>query len=246
MAFDVQVHDGVLQILTGGAGTEPLMPATEYHHFVQAAIDDEGLRYQVLDRQGQMREWLRWPLPEVSDWQRLAGGEQTAPTLLASSTECVLLLVWRIVGVASHSARPELDEVADGTPQTFLCAYDDSGHFAPFWLGVVGAEQRVTLQLSPEPGRSPRHWLGPTLPSGQAFSLQVGIHFGMGPGGILWRWDEDAPWSSFENAVAWGAEHVEWQPSWSVGHDQRGTAGRPFRGNNLEVEFQQLELKLEK
>ncbi|MCB0086270.1 MAG: hypothetical protein KDE54_00020, partial [Caldilineaceae bacterium] len=30
MAFDVQVQQGVLQILTGGAGTLPLTPATEY------------------------------------------------------------------------------------------------------------------------------------------------------------------------------------------------------------------------
>ena len=63
LAFDVQVHEGVLQILTAGAGTAHLMPKeTEYLHCVQAALDTTGLRYQVLDTAGQVREWLSWPL----------------------------------------------------------------------------------------------------------------------------------------------------------------------------------------
>ena len=57
LAFDVQVHQGVLQILTGGAGTHDmhlgLMPEEpEYFHLVQGAIDTDGLRYQVLDTTG--------------------------------------------------------------------------------------------------------------------------------------------------------------------------------------------------
>ncbi|MFN2224795.1 MAG: metallophosphoesterase family protein, partial [Anaerolineae bacterium] len=56
LAFDVQVHDGVLQIMTAGAGTAPLMPAgIEYHHCLQAALDAGGLRYQVLDTAGRVR-----------------------------------------------------------------------------------------------------------------------------------------------------------------------------------------------
>ncbi len=53
LAFDVQVHDGVLQILTAGAGTAHRMPEEiEYLHCVQAALDGRGLRYQVLDTEG--------------------------------------------------------------------------------------------------------------------------------------------------------------------------------------------------
>ncbi len=39
MAFDVQVHEGVLQITTAGVGTLPHMPEdVEYLHCVQAAL----------------------------------------------------------------------------------------------------------------------------------------------------------------------------------------------------------------
>ncbi|MCB0189817.1 MAG: metallophosphoesterase, partial [Caldilineaceae bacterium] len=53
LAFDVQVHQGVLQLLTAGAGTAHRMPEEiEYLHCVQLALDAEGLRYQVLDTTG--------------------------------------------------------------------------------------------------------------------------------------------------------------------------------------------------
>ncbi len=76
LAFDVQVHQGVLQILTAGAGTAHRMPEEqEYLHCVQMALDTQGLRYQVLDRDGHVREGLSWPLrlPPVSTWPRCAG-----------------------------------------------------------------------------------------------------------------------------------------------------------------------------
>lgn len=53
LAFDIQVHRGVLQICTAGAGTAHRMPERfEYLHCMQAALDAEGLRYQVIDTQG--------------------------------------------------------------------------------------------------------------------------------------------------------------------------------------------------
>jgi hypothetical protein len=59
LAFDVQVHRGVLQICTAGAGTAHRMPeGIEYLHFVQAALDGSGLRYQVIDVDGTVRETL--------------------------------------------------------------------------------------------------------------------------------------------------------------------------------------------
>lgn len=66
IAFDAQEHDGVLQICSGGAGTNygpgGFMGEGEYHHVVQAAIDAEGFRYQVLDLEGHVRETLSRPL----------------------------------------------------------------------------------------------------------------------------------------------------------------------------------------
>ena len=45
LAFDVQVHRGVLQITTAGAGTAHRMPeGAEYLHLVQMALDADGLR----------------------------------------------------------------------------------------------------------------------------------------------------------------------------------------------------------
>ncbi|MGY3440120.1 hypothetical protein [Bradyrhizobium sp. USDA 4473] len=66
LAFDVQVHRGVLQICTAGAGTAHRMPeGVEYLHCVQATLDQRGLRYQVLDTEGAVREQLAWPLPPL-------------------------------------------------------------------------------------------------------------------------------------------------------------------------------------
>jgi len=65
LAFDVQVHRGVLQICTGGAGTAHRMPeGIEYLHCVQMALEKNGLRYQVLDIEGHVREQLSWPVKE--------------------------------------------------------------------------------------------------------------------------------------------------------------------------------------
>ena len=50
LAFDVQVREGVLQILTAGAGTAHRMPeGIEYLHCVQAAMDASGcvIRYSI-------------------------------------------------------------------------------------------------------------------------------------------------------------------------------------------------------
>ena len=224
MAFDVQVHEGVLQILTAGAGTLPLMPShAEYLHAVQMALDVEGLRYQVLDTNGQARESLAWPfrLPPSGQWQTLLLGEQSAavPDLSQEVT------VWRFDGV--------LNSAENGSPQTLLCAWDASPYITPFWIGLTGRTPRVSVQICPEPGRSPRHWLGPQLQLNEPFSIQICLHPDMGPGGILWRWHDDAPWSSMLGTTAWGANQLASLPTWGVGQDNYGQTGRPFRSRAL-------------
>ena len=59
----------------------------------------------------------------------------------------------------------------------------------------------------------------------------------MGPGGIMWREDDDAPWTSLRAASPWGAERITWPAIWGVGHDKRGSHDRPFRGTDLDVRF---------
>ena len=74
IAFDIQKHEGVLQICSGGAGTNfgpggvgegEFMGEGEYHHFVQAAIDVNEFRLQTVDKDGTIRERFSQPLPNT-------------------------------------------------------------------------------------------------------------------------------------------------------------------------------------
>lgn len=65
IAFDAQEHDGVLQLTTGGAGTNYgpggfMNAPEEYHHFVEATLDDRGLTCVTRDTRGEVRERVRW------------------------------------------------------------------------------------------------------------------------------------------------------------------------------------------
>src|SRR5262249_3273972 len=116
-------------------------------------------------------------------------------------------------------------------------AFDEGSALAPLWIGLVGPEQRLGVLLSPAPGRSPHLWHGPTLPAGQQFSVQIAIHTGMGPGGVLRRRNDVTPWSSLTAASPWGAERLRWPEKWSVGHDRCGPVDKSFRGDALEVRY---------
>jgi hypothetical protein len=232
LAFDVQAHFGVLQITTAGAGTAHLMPkGIEYHHCLQAALDRDGLRYQVLDNTGQVREWLSWPvlLPPSETWTSLTPGDHAAPVSFYFGEEFTKagLVSWRFSGICS-SDNP-------GEAQTLLTGWDPGSVLAPLWIGLMGRENRLGVLLSPAPGRSPHLWHGPTLPPDEEFTIQLAIHTGMGPGGLLWRWDDTSSWSSLLAASPWGAERLIWPKRWSIGHGQRGIDDRPFRGMNLQA-----------
>ena len=231
LAFDVQVHEGVLQILTAGAGTAHRMPeGIEYLHCVQVAIDAQGLRYQVLDEQGVIREWLQWPipLPDSDEWSPLALGTHIAPAGTGDSSDS-RFIVWRFSGLTTADA--------SGRPQTFVCASDPGPLLSPLWIGLLGPEQRIGVLLTQAPGRSPHLWYGPSLPAGEAFELQIALHTGMGPGGVLWRRDDAAPWSTLIGASPWGAERLRWPARWHVGCGQRGDVDRPFCGEALDVRW---------
>ncbi|HEY8599669.1 MAG TPA: metallophosphoesterase [Thermomicrobiales bacterium] len=232
LAFDVQVHEGVLQVLTAGAGTTHLMPKeTEYLHCVQAALDATGLRYQVLDTNGQVREWLSWPLalPPAETWQALPHGEQPAPAFAAVPTDrpTADLIAWQFRGDCTMESA--------GDAQTLLAGWEPGPGLSPLWIGLLGREQRLGILLSPQAGRSPHLWHGPTFAPGESFTVQVAIHTGMGPGGLLWRRDDNAPWSSLTAAASWGAERLTWPTRWSVGHEREEPTEQPFRGSGLQV-----------
>ncbi len=225
LAFDVQVHRGVLQICTAGAGTAHRMPeGIEYLHCVQAALDSEGLRYQVLDTEGRVRESLSWPprLPAADRWQPLPAGESSALCTGAPDSD-------RIVGLrfTGRSA-----PAGDGSAQTLLAAFDSGGQ-PPLWIGLRGPEQRLTVIVGPEARRSPHYWTGPAVAAHATFDLRLLLHAGMGPGGILCCGGDDRRWSSLVAASAWGMERLAWPRHWSVGHAMRGPADQAFRGEML-------------
>ena len=213
LAFDVQAQDGILQVCTGGAGTAYRMPpGEEYLHFLQAALDERGLRFQVLDRKGHTREWLRWPwkLPSADMWPAFEMSSAGAlPRDCLQGTAQSYLVVWEI------SLR--LKSENEKRPQTILCAGAEGGAMPYLWLGVSGVDRRITVLLSQEANRSPHRWLGPPLPVKQLVSIQVAVHSGMGPGGLLWRWSDAHTWSSMVGASAWGAERLPWSREWEVG-----------------------------
>lgn len=234
LAFDVQVHDGILQITTAGAGTAHRMPeGTEYLHCVQAAIDAQGLRYRVFDETGRLREQLAWPprLPPSPEWLPLNEGVQPAPApgRTDSGQAGGDILAWRFRGKA--------DAGADGARQTLLAAFEDDAGLMPLWIGLSGREQRLTVIIGPDEGKSPHYWFGPALAGDAPFDVQLAIHGGMGPGGIMWRAGDDAPWTSLAAASPWGAERLSRPSLWSVGRGKGKPPEAPYSGADLAVSY---------
>jgi len=225
LAYDVQVHRGVLQICTAGAGTAHRMPeGVEYLHCIQAALDENGLKYQVLDTEGVAREHLRWPpaVREIAEWRRVAGGKSAALfTGLIGQGNVVEL---RVRGrTAAEPWAPE---------QTLFTAYGPHA-LAPIWLGMRGPKQTLTLVVGSAPGRSPSYWFGPDLPADSEFDFHVSLYPDMGPGGILHRHHDETAWSSLKAAAATGVEKVNWPAARNMGFGQHGPDDRPFKGDRL-------------
>ncbi|MBW8637755.1 metallophosphoesterase [Hoeflea sp. WL0058] len=228
LLFDAQAHDGVLQILTAGAGTAERMPkGIEYLHCVQAALDEDGLRYQVIDDEGAVRERLAWPLrhPPSDEWMILSKGEMAAPLqgYQDAAAKTPAILSFRFRGRAAEIGGPK---------QTLLAALDATTGTEPVWIGLTGACQKLTVILQPYPNNSPHYWFGPELDPGRPFDLQLALHGGMGPGGLIWRRSDDDAWSSLEHRSPWGLEKIHWPATWHIGHGP-DPDDRPFAGSDL-------------
>jgi len=219
LAFDVQVHRGVLQICTAGAGTAHRMPeGIEYLHCVQMALDAEGLRYQVLDLEGRIREGLTWPPTHApTPGILLPDGHIRAPCRFPSNNDQCLALRFQ-----GRAASPGVSGI-----QTLLSTCGADG-LAPLWIGLRGEEQRLTAIVNAETGRSPHYWIGPEIEVAKDFDIHLMLHAGMGPGGIMVK--EAAGWTSLASASAWGLERLRPSESWIVGHAQQGPNDCPFRG----------------
>jgi len=196
----------------------------EYLHCVQAVLDGEGLRYQVLDVDGAVRERLEWPLrtTTLSPWRQLPHGEMAA--LFSGQSKSGNLVELRLKG------KTNVEKVAPA--QTLFSAFS-SGTLEALWLGLRGVEQTLTLIVGRDPGRSPIYWFGPNLPAGHDFDIHVAFCPDMGPGGVLFRHHDDVNWSSLNGATATGLERLTWPSRWSVGRGQGGRDDRPYCGTSL-------------
>ena len=232
LSFDVQVQEGIVQIMTAGAGTAHLLPG-EYFHFTQLAIDREGLRLQTLDATGTIRETFSWPSSshEITEWCSVKTGVHPAPKFDdAVGVHDAPIVEFEFSGLDSGSA-------TDGRAQTLMSAWQEEDRLAELWIGLCGLEREVTVMLTPTEGRSPQIWRGPHLRSGEAFSFQLAIHPEMGPRGFLWRWNNVSPWSSLAASSHWGPERLEPCTRWSIGFDRALDTRRPFRGTHLLVQW---------
>ena len=118
--------------------------------------------------------------------------------------------------------------------QTLLSLQADSGRLSPLWIGFGGPDHRLSVSLQPQHGRSPHSWLGPSLRPGSQFDIQIALHSDMGPGGVLWRDNDQSPWSSLEGASPWGPERLDCQGHWVVGSAAGGN-DMCFSGSDLSI-----------
>ncbi|MEX0283302.1 MAG: metallophosphoesterase [Paracoccaceae bacterium] len=221
LAFDVQCHRGVLQITSAGAGTAHRMPeGIEYLHAVQMALDEQGLRYQVLDDAGTVREGLQWPPTELDVTQSLRFGDQPCPIAGQSGFPVRLALSGRMSG-----ANPR---------QTILAALDHDDT-CPLWIGLVGPRLQLSAVMQPIAGRSPHQWLGPCFADGDDMKLDLLIHPDMGPGGFLWRGSKTDAWTGLAGMSAWGADRLVWPERLSVGAMGAEDKDTRFDGTDLSV-----------
>jgi len=228
LAFDVQVHSDILQICTAGSGTAHRMPeGIEYLHALQVALDDEGLRYQVLDTDGQVREWLAWDwkLPASDTWETFDSTcAQKLSTDCLQQVDTAQLIVWEISGQIGNDNK--------ASRQTIFHSGGNKSALPNLWLGITGRDNHLILLVSPQANRSPHAWYGRALPMNRPFKIQFAIHSGMGPGGFLWRWDDSHAWSTLTGSSPWGAERLAWSHQWVIGYDD---SLQPFREQNLNI-----------
>jgi len=229
IAFDVQVHRGVPQITSGGAGTNygpgGFMPGrSEYLHAVQVAIDRQGLRYQVHDVSGRVRERLSWPLKttDLDRWSLLKG---------SSASNTLRRVTWRkeIVGLrfaGRLSARP----ASKSNAQTLLCGIDSSEGVEPVWIGFDDSG-RLIVRIVPVSGQGAQLWHGPLFKAGR-FDFQLCLNPGMGPGGILFRRTNEKEWDSLPSSSSKGLEDLKTPTRWALGHAQSGIGDRPLNGES--------------
>lgn len=223
LAFDVQVHAGVLQVTSAGAGTAHRMPeGVEYLHCVEMAVDAQGLRLQVFDEAGCRREKLAWP-PDGYAPTIETGDAQWDPS---EGRAACLLHISGAVDARSAALATIASASAPGSTEPVI------------WVGLADIERRLLVLLQPFSCRRPHAWFGPALAEENWIDIEVMLHPDLGPGGILWRPSRASAWTSLERYSAWGIGRISTAVRWHVGRSPNGDL--PFPDGTLEVEFTHL------
>jgi hypothetical protein len=230
LAFDFQVRDGVIQLCSGGGGTEygpgGLMPAaSEYHHFVECVFRPGALRCRVYDVNGRLREAAVWPiaLEDGADAVPLTDSGQPfalpAPPLWRDRPADGGCLILSFSGVT-----PDV-----GPPATILCGWRQQEGPPVLWIGFEGATLSLVVKAVPAPGRGQQVWVGPSFILGQDFEIELALLPAAGPGGVLAR-VRAAAWSSLASNGAEGLSRMAWPELWAVGNGPEGRDDAPYRG----------------
>jgi len=216
IAFDVQIHEGIPQICSGGGGF-PLLypPQSEYFHFAQIGIRPGQVEWQAVDPEGMVRERGRWPFqcPPVSAWPVLEAQGAPLPQEEAArrkAEEGVMLLHFEGRGARRGDAE-----------QTLLTGWNDSDAPPAVWIGFSG--NRLEVRISPRRGDPALHWYGSPMREG-SLALDLALSGALGPGGVLTRTAESGTWSSLESESAYGFADLAWPKRWSVGSAHTGYA----------------------
>ena len=139
-------------------------------------------------------------------------------------------VVWEFSGISS--------DISQASPQTLISGWESKKYLPLIWIGLTGAEQRLTVYISPDAGRSPHHWYAPKISPKTRFNIQIAIHNGMGPGGLLYRCDDNSFWFSLKSSTPWGAEKLKWPKIWSVGNNYMNKNNNMcFNGSDLKAKY---------
>jgi hypothetical protein len=213
---------------------------TEYLHTLQFAMDRQGVRWQVLDVDGRVREWLRWPLSlrPADRWQSVprdqAKGMLTKASVFQDDKGSQSFVAWRFRGTRRQPAGE--------ASETLLCGWDDGETAPTIWVGFDEGSRRLTVRLLPQSGSGTQIWRSARIGEHAPFDFQLALHGGMGPGGVLFRFRDQDPWSSLATTSSRGAENLRWPPAWQIGYGVNGPTDDPFLGSGLQLEWYQEQL----
>jgi len=171
-----------------------------------------------LDTDGTVREWLTWDwdLPSSDTWDDFTSdASQILSTDCLQQVDTPQLIVWDISG--------QLNDDDNYSQQTLFSYIGEHDALPKLSLSIAGVDNHLLLSLNPRPNRSPHSWFSPSLPTDKPFHIQFAIHSGMMAGGLLWRWNDNAPWSTLTGSSPWGVERLPWSHDWVIGDTFRGT-----------------------